>query len=82
MWDVILKVSYWHNFPVGVRGSYMKWASGISENSNLGDALNECISEILEQMDATNPDLAMVFVSSHYQQDIPNLLGVHPHQII
>ena len=51
----------------------MKWASGISENSNLGDALNECISVILEQMDATNPDLAMVFVSSHYQQDIPNL---------
>ena len=53
----------------------MKWASGISENSNFESALKECTSQVLEQMGTTGSDLVMVFVSSHYQQDIPRLFN-------
>ena len=51
----------------------MKWASGISENSDFEGALKECTSQVLEQIGAINPDLVMVFVSSHYQEDIAGL---------
>ena len=53
----------------------MKWASGISENSDFEGALKECTSQVLEQIGSTGFDLGMVFVSSHYQQDIPRLFN-------
>ena len=53
----------------------MKWASGISENSDFEGALKECTSQVLEQIGSTDFDLGMVFVSSHYQQDIPRLFN-------
>ena len=42
----------------------MKWASGISENSDFEGALKECTSQVLEQMGTTGSALGVVLVSS------------------
>ena len=46
----------------------MKWASAISEQSDLEAALNECADSIRGQLGET-PQLAVAFVSPHYQPD-------------
>ena len=46
----------------------MKWASAISENSDLGAALTECAESIRGQL-GEPPQLAVAFVSPHYQPD-------------
>ena len=46
----------------------MKWASAISELSTLKDALEQCAASIRDQLGET-PQLAVAFVSPHYQQD-------------
>ena len=46
----------------------MKWASAISEESNLQGALNECAESIRGQL-GEKPRLAVAFVSPHYQAD-------------
>ena len=46
----------------------MKWASAISELSTLREALEQCAASIREQLGEA-PQLAVAFVSPHYQQD-------------
>ena len=46
----------------------MKWASAISEQSNLDGALAECAQSILGQL-GESPQLTVAFVSPHYQAD-------------
>ena len=46
----------------------MKWASAISELSTLQEALEQCAASIRDQLGEA-PQLAVAFVSPHYQQD-------------
>ena len=46
----------------------MKWASAISELGNLSGALSECAESIREHLGEA-PQLAVAFVSPHYQAD-------------
>jgi small ligand-binding sensory domain FIST len=46
----------------------MKWASAISEHSTLQEALEQCSASIREQLGEA-PQLAVAFVSPHYQPD-------------
>ena len=46
----------------------MKWASAISELSTLREALEQCAASIGDQL-GEEPQLAVAFVSPHYQQD-------------
>ena len=48
----------------------MKWASGISEQTSLAGAVEECTAQVRQQLGDANPDLAVVFVSTHYQRQI------------
>ena len=45
----------------------MKWASAISEQTNLEDAIKECIGILQTQMQDEVPHLAVAFVSPHHQ---------------
>ncbi|PKB78928.1 MAG: hypothetical protein BZY88_15940 [SAR202 cluster bacterium Io17-Chloro-G9] len=47
----------------------MKWASAISEQSALEQAVEQCTSKIKEQFGNDAPDLAVTFVSPHYQAE-------------
>lgn len=44
----------------------MIWASAVSDNPSLEDALAACIQETLPSMERRRPDLAVVFVSPHH----------------
>ena len=46
----------------------MKWASAISELSTIQEALEQCAASIRDQLGEA-PQLAVAFVSPHYQQD-------------
>lgn len=46
----------------------MKWASAISEHSSLDEALEQCAASIRQQL-GEPPQLAVAFVSPHYQPD-------------
>ena len=46
----------------------MKWASAISEQSSIADALSECAGSIRSQL-GEQPQLAVAFVSPHYQPE-------------
>lgn len=46
----------------------MKWASAISELSTLPEALEQCAASIRDQL-GESPQLAVAFVSPHYQPD-------------
>ncbi len=50
----------------------MKWASAISEHSTIQDALDQCAASIREQLGEA-PQLAVAFVSPHYQPDYARL---------
>ena len=55
----------------------MKWTSAISEQTNLEQAIEECVSEIRSQFADDTPHLALVFVSPDYQSDfdrVPELV--------
>lgn len=52
----------------------MKWASAISEQPALGDAVGECVAGVLGQLGKETPHLAVTFVSPHYQADYQNLV--------
>jgi small ligand-binding sensory domain FIST len=55
----------------------MKWASAISEQTPLANAINECIGSLDQQLDGATANLAMVFASFHYQdqfEEIPALI--------
>ena len=56
----------------------MKWASAISEQTSLESAIDECVANLQGQLDGDTPDLAVVFVSSHFHQNfeaIPQLVS-------
>ena len=55
----------------------MKWASAISEQTAVESAIEECAVSLRAQLGGDSPDLAVVFASSHYQQNyeaIPELV--------
>ena len=47
----------------------MKWASAISEQASLRDAVEECVAEVRSQLGDETPNLAIAFVSPHHQAD-------------
>ena len=55
----------------------MKWASAISEQPSVESAIDECIASLRNQLGEAEPDLAVVFASSHFHQNyeaIPQLV--------
>ena len=55
----------------------MKWSSAVSENASLGAAIDECASEISNELGDESADLLAVFVSEHHAQEyhaVPHLL--------
>ena len=65
----------------------MKWASALSGETSLTDAVNECAANVKEQLGGASADLAVIFTSSHHQADfeeIPGLLrdGLAPRMVI
>ena len=54
----------------------MKWASGISEQTSLAGAVEECTAQVRQQLGTANPDLAVVFAANHYHQDFEALPGL------
>ncbi|MDE2842057.1 MAG: FIST C-terminal domain-containing protein [Chloroflexota bacterium] len=56
----------------------MKWASALSEHPSLETAIDECVSSLREQLGEVQPDLAVVFASSHHHSNyeaVPQLIG-------
>jgi small ligand-binding sensory domain FIST len=54
----------------------MKWASAVSEQANLEEAIEECAASVLSKLGGTAPDLAATFVSPHYEVDYDNVSGL------
>ena len=54
----------------------MKWASAISEQTDLEGAIAECAVSIRSQLDGEEPDLAVAFVSPHYRNDYGRVAGL------
>ena len=55
----------------------MKWASAASDRESLQDAVEECVSSMRPDFGDETPDLAVIFVSSHYAgryEQIPSLI--------
>ncbi len=55
----------------------MKWASELSDQPGLDDAIADCVASINRQMDGTPADLAVIFVSAHHEgryEDIPGMV--------
>ena len=68
-------------------GRRMKWASRVSDQINLRDAMDECVAHVRAELGDVEPDLALVFVSPHHTpdfDDIPALLRkkLNPRTII
>jgi small ligand-binding sensory domain FIST len=47
----------------------MKWASAISEQPQLDQATQECVASLQNGLAGAAPDLAVVFVSAHYESE-------------
>lgn len=47
----------------------MKWASSVSELPNLNQAIDECITGLSSTLGDAQPDLAVVFVSPHFESE-------------
>jgi small ligand-binding sensory domain FIST len=54
----------------------MKWASALSEQTPLANAVEECVANVRQQLGELPPDLALVFVSSHHDQQFEELPGM------
>ena len=54
----------------------MKWASAISEQSGLEDAIGECIAGIQGQLGDEKPNLAVIFVSPHHQAGYDDIVSL------
>ncbi|HEU0022059.1 MAG TPA: FIST N-terminal domain-containing protein [Dehalococcoidia bacterium] len=55
----------------------MKWASALSEQTPLANAINECTGSLCQQLDGAPVNLALVFTSLHYQgqfEEVPGLI--------
>jgi small ligand-binding sensory domain FIST len=51
----------------------MKWASALSEQAALADAIGECVGLVGQQLGDSTPHLAVVFVSSHHMEEYERL---------
>ena len=51
----------------------MKWASAVSEQAHLEQAIEECTSEVLSKLAGAIPDLAVAFVSAHHESDFADV---------
>ena len=51
----------------------MKWASKVSEDFSLKDAVDECVTHIRSELGDAPPDLAVAFVSAHHTPDFEDL---------
>lgn len=51
----------------------MKWASAVSEQDQLEQAITQCADNIKSKLGDDTPDLAVAFVSSHHQADFDNV---------
>ena len=47
----------------------MKWASSVSELPNLDQAIDECITGLSSTLGDAQPDLAVVFISPHFESE-------------
>ena len=54
----------------------MKWASAVSENANLEEAIQECAARVLSELGEAAPDLAVTFVSTHHEADYDIVSGL------
>ena len=45
----------------------MQWSSAISDSASFTEAVHEASEQILEKLDGANPDLAVIFISSHHR---------------
>ena len=55
----------------------MQWASVVSDNESLEVAIEECVTQVIEELGDSRPDLAVIFVSSQHAaryQEVPNLV--------
>ena len=55
----------------------MRWASAVSDNASLEQAVNACAEELRRGLEGEQADLAVVFVSPHFSADyerVPELL--------
>ena len=52
----------------------MKWASSVSELPNLDQAIDECITGLLSSLGDTQPDLAVVFISPHFEPEYSKVI--------
>ena len=51
----------------------MKWASAISERHTLQEAIDEAAFQALSDLGSGSPDLALIFISSHYLEQFPRV---------
>jgi small ligand-binding sensory domain FIST len=51
----------------------MKWASAVSEQAQLEQAIEECASSVLTKLGDATPNLAVAFVSSHHESNFPDV---------
>ena len=54
----------------------MKWASAISEQTSLEGAIDDCASSLRAQFDDGPPDLAVTFVSPHYESGYDRVIDL------
>ena len=55
----------------------MKWASALSQQTPLVNAIDECVASVSQQLGEEAAHLAVVFASSHYQEEydqVPSML--------
>ncbi len=56
----------------------MKWASAISEEPSLRNAVEQCAQQVVAQLGEEAPDLLLAFVSSSHRDeydDVPGLIS-------
>ena len=54
----------------------MKWASAVSEQAKLEQAIVECAAGVLSNLEDAVPDLAVIFVSPHHESEYDNVAGL------
>ncbi len=54
----------------------MKWASALSQQTPLVNAIDECVASVSEQLGEEPAHLAVVFASSHYQEEYDQIPGI------
>ena len=58
----------------------MKWASAVSEHDSLLEAMKECATAVKQEMGELQPDLSVIFISSHFADQfeaVPDMVREH-----